>query len=129
MQVKVMVLVVLLVLFNEPFFGIDFIRHIKFYSVIQAGIEATFIAFLLHFWAFLLDTMVASNVRIEPFKFYLPKVTLVFLIWIFITLNAISVKFEELDSAETWLSKKKTILKNGLGILMIVYCLYLTIIV
>lgn len=73
--------------------------------------------------------MVASNVRIEPFKFYLPKVSLVFLIWIFITLNAICVKFEEIDNSETWLSKNKTILKNGLGILMIFYSLYLTVII
>jgi len=129
-QVKVLVLVLLLIIFNEPFYNVRVIRHWKFYSVMQTGLEATYLGFLLHFWAFLLDTLVANNVRSEPMRFYLPKLILVILIWVFITVSAIATKFREIEgTSDFWRGESMQVFSWGLSILLIAYGAYLILLV
>ncbi len=98
-QKKVLILLGLLFLFNEPLVGIDWVTKLKFYHVVQSSFQATYFAFLLHFWAYVLDTIVANDVRAEPIKFYCPKVCLVVLIWVCITFSVMITKLKEISSA------------------------------
>ena len=60
-QKKVVILLILLFLFNEPLLIFGFLSNLRIYAIVQAIVQASFFGFLLHFWAYLLDTIVQNN--------------------------------------------------------------------
>jgi len=89
-QVKVLALLMLLIIYNEPLSFISSVTHMKFYAAVQSALSATFFAFLLHFWAYLIDSIfLMDNSRNEVIRFYFPKLILMVLIWILTLLSVI----------------------------------------
>lgn len=70
-QKKVIILLVLLFLFNEPLLFFHALVPYKVISIFNSVVEATFIAMLLHFWSFMIDTISEEDmIRESPVKFY-----------------------------------------------------------
>ena len=125
LQKKVLLLLFLLLVFNEPFYGISAVTGLKFYSVAQALLEATFLAFLLHFWAFLLDSTVSSGSGEFGVKFSGAKTCLVFSIWLCVSASVICVK---LNDGETFsLARVERLASWSLTALVIIYALMLAV--
>ena len=114
-QVKVIVLGILLVFANNPLRPSEGILF-----VIQKTFEVTFCTFLLHFWAFLLDTMAASNVKIESFKLFLPKILFMCVLWSLLLLNGLT-RF----NLPTILLTQTENLGFGLMAVTLIYLIYL----
>jgi hypothetical protein len=95
-QKKLLILVVLLILFNEPLFYFHALFPFKIMTFVNTVIQSTFIAFLLHFWSYLIDTISEENlIRESPIRFYGPKLLLSFLIWLCLLITLSLVRFQE----------------------------------
>lgn len=130
-QKKLLLLVIFLILFNEPLYFFNALVPHKMLGIINTVIQATFIAMLLHFWAYLIDTISEEDViRENPIKFYGPKLCLVVLIWIFLLAALTLVRVQEaVDPTFYWNVETKDfkilILSWLLFLLLALYSLYL----
>lgn len=133
-QKKLLYLLILLFFFNEPFYVLFGLSNNRAINVFNTLIQSSFLAMLLHFWTYLIDTISQDEViRLNPIKFGCPKITLALLLWIFLTISMISVRFKEANNPLIYwnLATKDSsmiIFSAVLLLLLVIYCLYLVII-
>ena len=130
-QKKLLILICLLILFNEPLYYYHALIPYKIMSFVNTIVQATFVAFLLHFWAYLIDTISEEDmIRESPVRFYLPKLGLSVLIWIFLLISLTMVRMQEAADPTFYLnvginqSSVKTV-SWILFLLLVVYSIYL----
>lgn len=103
-QGKVIYLIIFLILFNEPLYYFNAYIPYKMLNYVNTFIQATFLAMILHFWSYVLDTLTEQQmIREDPIWFSLPKILITFVIWIFMLVTFALVRFQELrDPSFFW---------------------------
>lgn len=113
-------------MFNEPLALFTSVTGLRFYSVVHAGIQGTYFAYLLHFWIYRLDTIVASDTRSDQSNLEIPKAILVFLLWLCITLQVIVLKLSEINfSNDLTAQVRRPFFSYLLTLLLGIYASYL----
>ena len=103
-QKWIILLLALLILFNEPFSGIRNIFPFKVYYVMQALTQSTFIAMILFFWLVIVHSISSNEViSIDSRRFYLPKIIISLAIWLILTLSMSYVNLKAVgDPSFNW---------------------------
>lgn len=95
-QKKLLMVLLFLFLFNDPLFFFHALFPYKIVSIVNTVVQASFIALLLHFWSFLIDSISEEDmIRENPIRFYGPKLLLVVLIWLFLLVTLSMVRIQE----------------------------------
>ncbi|CAF3810708.1 unnamed protein product [Adineta steineri] len=90
------ILLIFLVFYNDPFYPLTFLTNNSFPSILDGILQATFLCILLLFWLSVYHG-IRQNVR-RFLPFYLPKLILVSLLWIFsIVLSSVRIVQEYRD--------------------------------
>jgi hypothetical protein len=88
-----MLLLVLLVTYNDPLYPLKDVIPYKLYYVVQSTLESNFVAMMLFFWLFCVHSVASVSFQIlttqqseqllnvDHKTFYRPKIVLCFLIW------------------------------------------------
>lgn len=126
-QKQLIALLVLLLMFNEPFYFSYALSGYKMMSTINTGVQASFVAMLLYFWLFIIDASSKQDQITESAsKFYLPKLLLSGVIWCFLLIALSNVRVHESQNPLIgWESTTTDMMGWVLVVILVLYGVYL----
>jgi hypothetical protein len=121
-----MVLLIELIFFNEPFISMKQYLPFHLYHIIQALVQATFLAMILFFWLVITHSISSNEViNVDETRFYAPKIILCGLIWVTLLISMGYVNLKQAsDPSFSWRDDHGSFYSIMQVILIVLFVLY-----